>query len=53
MEKPILTNGAREARAKYMREYRKRNRIKDMNARARYWEKKALEESREKKEDKK
>ena len=49
MEKK-LSPEARLARAKYMREWRKKNREKEAETRRRYWEKKAAQEIRQQNE---
>jgi len=53
MDKILLTNAAREERNKYMREYRRKNKQKDLEIRARYWERKALQAARTKAEGEK
>ncbi len=46
MEKKVsLSPEARRARAKYMREWRKKNREKEAESRRRYWENKARQQT--------
>lgn len=49
----ILTKQAKAEKAAYMREYRRKNKGKDKEIQARYWERRALLNARTKKENEK